>query len=81
MVSFSNHHQVRRREENHANRNCNRNLPCAAMQFGGARYSQFLDEMGDYVEMFEPAFRRPEQLEWSKNYLQGLAGRCAAQER
>jgi len=33
-----------------------------------------MDEMGAYVEMFEPAFRRPEQLEWSKNYLLGLLG-------
>jgi SRSO17 transposase len=34
----------------------------------------FMDEMETYVEMFEPAFRRPEQLEWSKNYLLGLLG-------
>lgn len=34
----------------------------------------FLDEMRAYVEMFEPAFRRVEQLEWSKNYMQGLLG-------
>ena len=34
----------------------------------------FMDEMGTYVEMFEPAFRRPEQLEWCKNYLHGLLG-------
>jgi len=34
----------------------------------------FMNEMGAYVEMFEPAFRRPEQLEWSKNYLLGLLG-------
>jgi SRSO17 transposase len=33
-----------------------------------------MDEMGTYVEMFEPAFRRSEQLEWSKNYLLGLLG-------
>jgi hypothetical protein len=24
--------------------------------------------------MFKPAFRRPEQLEWSQRYLQGLLG-------
>ena len=35
---------------------------------------QIMDEMGAYVEMFEPAFRRPEQLEWSKHYLLGLLG-------
>ena len=34
----------------------------------------FMDEMRAYVEMFEPAFRRAEQLEWSKNYLLGLLG-------
>jgi SRSO17 transposase len=34
----------------------------------------FMDEMATYIEMFEPAFRRPEQLEWSKNYLHGLLG-------
>jgi hypothetical protein len=33
-----------------------------------------MDEMGAYIEMFEPAFRRPEQLEWSENYLLGLLG-------
>jgi len=34
----------------------------------------FLDEMSAYVEMFEPAFRRAEQLEWSQRYMQGLLG-------
>ncbi|MFN2249786.1 MAG: IS701 family transposase [Candidatus Promineifilaceae bacterium] len=34
----------------------------------------FMDEMRAYVEMFEPAFRRREQLEWSQSYLQGLLG-------
>jgi SRSO17 transposase len=34
----------------------------------------FVDEMTEYVEMFKPAFRRPEQLEWSQRYLQGLLG-------
>jgi SRSO17 transposase len=33
-----------------------------------------MDEMGTYIEMFEPAFRRLEQLERSKNYLLGLLG-------
>jgi SRSO17 transposase len=31
-------------------------------------------EMTAYIEIFEPAFRRAEQLEWSKNYMQGLLG-------
>jgi SRSO17 transposase len=35
---------------------------------------QFLDEMRDYVGLFEPAFQRPEQLERSKTYLRGLLG-------
>jgi SRSO17 transposase len=34
----------------------------------------FLDEMTAYIDMFTPAFQRPEQLEWSQNYLQGLLG-------
>ena len=34
----------------------------------------FMDEMGVYVEMFAPAYRRTEQLAWSKNYLLGLLG-------
>ena len=35
---------------------------------------QFLEEMADYIEMFEPAFQRVEQLERSKAYLRGLLG-------
>jgi SRSO17 transposase len=35
---------------------------------------QFLEEMASYVEMFEPAFERADQLAWSKAYLQGLLG-------
>lgn len=35
---------------------------------------QFLEEMTGYIEMFEPAFRRAEQLERSKAYLRGLLG-------
>jgi len=35
---------------------------------------QFLDEMTDYIEMFEPAFQRVEQLEQSKVYMRGLLG-------
>ena len=35
---------------------------------------QFLDEMTDYIEMFEPAFQRVKQLERSKVYLRGLLG-------
>jgi SRSO17 transposase len=35
---------------------------------------QFVDEMANYVELFEPAFQRCEQLEWSKVYLRGLLG-------
>jgi SRSO17 transposase len=35
---------------------------------------QFVDEMTKYVELFEPAFQRTEQLERSKIYLRGLLG-------
>ena len=35
---------------------------------------RFLDEMMDYIDLFEPAFLRVEQLEWSKVYLRGLLG-------
>ena len=35
---------------------------------------QFLDEMADFIEMFEPAFQRVEQFERSKVYLRGLLG-------
>ena len=35
---------------------------------------QFLEEMTGYIEMFEPAIRRAEQLERSKAYLRGLLG-------
>jgi SRSO17 transposase len=35
---------------------------------------QFLEEMTGYIEMFEPAFQRAEQLERSKAYLRGLLG-------
>ncbi|MEI6705335.1 MAG: transposase [Deltaproteobacteria bacterium] len=34
----------------------------------------FMDEMTTYVEKFGSAFQRVEQLEWGKNYLQGLLG-------
>ena len=34
----------------------------------------FVDEMTEYIEMFNLAFRRPEQLEWSQRYVQGLLG-------
>jgi SRSO17 transposase len=33
-----------------------------------------MDEMAAYVEEFEPAFRRQEQMEWCRSYLQGLLG-------
>ena len=35
---------------------------------------QFVDEMTNYIERFEPAFQREEQLEWSAVYLHGLLG-------
>jgi SRSO17 transposase len=38
---------------------------------------QFVDEISDYIRLFRPAFQRPEQLEWSQIYLQGLLGDAA----
>lgn len=35
---------------------------------------QFVEEMDSYVKIFEPAFRRREQWQWSKVYMQGLLG-------
>jgi hypothetical protein len=35
---------------------------------------QFMDEMTKYINLFEPAFQRVEQLAWSKTYLHGLLG-------
>ena len=35
---------------------------------------QFLEELRDYIEIFEPAFQRAEQLGWTKAYLRGLLG-------
>lgn len=39
-----------------------------------AEIAQMMDEMIHYVEQFEDAFQRPEQLEWSRRYLRGLLG-------
>lgn len=35
---------------------------------------QFLNEMRDYIALFEPAYQRVEQLERSETYLRGLLG-------
>ncbi len=35
---------------------------------------QFLEELTNYVKVFEPAFERVEQLAWSSTYVQGLLG-------
>jgi SRSO17 transposase len=35
---------------------------------------RFVCEMTSYIEQFEPAFARVEQLEWSKAYVHGLLG-------
>ena len=35
---------------------------------------QFVEEMDSYVKLFEPAFRRREQWQWSGLYVQGLLG-------
>lgn len=35
---------------------------------------QFVEELDSYVKLFEPAFRRREQWQWSRLYVQGLLG-------
>ena len=35
---------------------------------------QFVEELDSYVKLFEPAFRRREQWQWSRVYVQGLLG-------
>jgi SRSO17 transposase len=35
---------------------------------------QFVEELDSYAKLFEPAFRRREQWEWSRRYVQGLLG-------
>jgi SRSO17 transposase len=35
---------------------------------------QFVEELGSYVKLFELAFRRREQWQWSRVYVQGLLG-------
>ena len=48
--------------------------PAPACNLTQQDIEQFVDEMTSYVELFEPAFQRSEQLEWSKVYLRGLLG-------
>ena len=48
--------------------------PAPECNMGEKDIEQFLDEMMRYVELFEPAFQRVEQLEWSKAYMVGLLG-------
>ena len=35
---------------------------------------QFVEELDSYIKLFEPAFRRREQWQWSRLYVQGLLG-------
>jgi SRSO17 transposase len=37
----------------------------------------FMQEMTEYMEEFEGAFQRAEQMEWSRSYLQGLLGEAS----
>ena len=38
---------------------------------------QFVEEMEDYVKLFEPGFKRREQWQWGGMYVQGLLGDTA----
>ena len=35
---------------------------------------RFVDQLAAYYELFEPAFRRPEQVRWGEVHLNGLLG-------
>ena len=35
---------------------------------------QFVEELAAYYDLFAPAFRRPEQTQWGRVYLNGLLG-------
>jgi SRSO17 transposase len=48
--------------------------PAPECNLSGKDIEQFVEEMGSYVKMFEPAFRRREQWQWSGLYVQGLLG-------
>jgi hypothetical protein len=74
MVSFTNHRQMGRRMKT---------MPMAIMtvtclapdyNLSEKDIEQFLDEMADYLEIFESAIQRVEQLERSKVYPRGLLG-------
>lgn len=39
---------------------------------------RFLDELTNYMELFNPAFQRVEQLKRSQTYLRGLLGNALA---
>jgi SRSO17 transposase len=48
--------------------------PVPECNLSGKDIEQFVEEMGSYVKLFEPAFRRREQWQWSGLYVQGLLG-------
>jgi SRSO17 transposase len=48
--------------------------PAPACNLLSQDIEQFAEEMGSYVKLFEPAFRRREQWQWSGLYVQGLLG-------
>jgi SRSO17 transposase len=48
--------------------------PSPACNLLGQDIEKFVEEMDSYVKLFEPAFRRREQWQWSGLYVQGLLG-------
>jgi SRSO17 transposase len=48
--------------------------PAPACNLLSQDIEQFVEEMDSYVKLFEPAFRRREQWQWSGLYVQGLLG-------
>ncbi len=51
--------------------------PAPQCNLSEADIEQLMDEMGDYMMLFAPAFQRVEQLEQSETYLRGLLGDAA----
>ena len=51
--------------------------PAPKCNLTGKDIEQFLDEMMHYMELFEPAFQRREQVKRSRAYLHGLLGNAS----
>ncbi len=48
--------------------------PAPACNLSGQDIEQFVEELDSYAKLFEPAFGRREQWQWSRLYLKGLLG-------